>query len=28
VMEPQARFSGRTARGVVEEIVKKVKVPA
>jgi MoxR-like ATPase len=28
VMEPQARFSGLTARGVVEEIVKKVKVPA
>jgi MoxR-like ATPase len=28
VMEPQARFSGQTARGVVEEIVKKIKVPA
>ena len=28
VMEPQARFSGQTARGVVEEIVKKTKVPA
>jgi MoxR-like ATPase len=28
VMEPQARFSGRTARNVVEEIVKKTKVPA
>ena len=28
VMEPQARFSGMTARGVVEEIVKKLKVPA
>ena len=28
VMEPQARFSGRTARGIVEEIVKKTKVPA
>ena len=28
VMEPQARFSGLTARGVVEEIVKKIKVPA
>lgn len=28
VMEPQARFSGLTARGVVEEVVKKVKVPA
>jgi MoxR-like ATPase len=28
VMEPQARFSGITARGVVEEIVKKVRVPA
>jgi MoxR-like ATPase len=28
VMEPQARFSGRTARAVVEEAVKKVKVPA
>jgi len=28
VMEPQARFSGQTARSVVEEIVKKTKVPA
>jgi MoxR-like ATPase len=28
VMEPQARFSGQTARGVVEETVKKLKVPA
>jgi MoxR-like ATPase len=28
VMEPQARFSGITARGVVEDIVKKTKVPA
>jgi len=28
VMEPQARFSGRTARGVVEEILKAVAVPA
>ena len=28
VMEPQARFSGLTARSVVEEIVKKTKVPA
>jgi MoxR-like ATPase len=28
VMEPQARFSGVTARGVVEEILKKIKVPA
>jgi len=28
VMEPQARFSGRTAASVVEEIVKKLKVPA
>ena len=28
VMEPQARFSGHTARGVVDEIVKKIKVPA
>jgi MoxR-like ATPase len=28
VMEPQARFSGLTARGVVEEVLKKVKVPA
>src|SRR6266542_6127798 len=25
VMEPQARFSGQTARGVVEEVVKKIK---
>lgn len=28
VMEPQARFSGLTARGVVESVVKKIKVPA
>jgi MoxR-like ATPase len=28
VMEPQARFSGQTARGVVEEVLKKLKVPA
>ena len=28
VLEPQARFSGITARGVVEEAVKKLKVPA
>jgi MoxR-like ATPase len=28
VMEPQARFSGLTARGVVEEVLKKVPVPA
>jgi len=28
VMEPQARFSGQTARSVVEEIVKHTKVPA
>jgi len=28
VMEPQARFSGQTARAVVEEILKKTKVPA
>lgn len=28
VMEPQARFSGRTAAGVVEEILKSVPVPA
>lgn len=28
VMEPQARFSGLTARSVVEEIVKKIRVPA
>jgi MoxR-like ATPase len=28
VLEPQARFSGITARSVVEEIVKKTKVPA
>ena len=28
VMEPQARFSGQTARGVVQEVVKKQKVPA
>ncbi len=28
VMEPQARFSGESARGVVEEVVKKIRVPA
>ncbi len=28
VMEPQARFSGQTARSVVDEIVKKLRVPA
>ena len=28
VMEPQARVSGVTARGVVEEVVKKTPVPA
>src|SRR5512137_1073905 len=28
VMEPQARFSGQTARGVVEEATKRIKVPA
>ena len=28
VMEPQARFSGMTARSVVEEVVKKTPVPA
>jgi len=28
VMEPQARFSGLSARGVVEGVVKKLKVPA
>ena len=28
VLEPQARFSGLTAEGVVEEIVKKLRVPA
>ena len=28
VMEPQARFSGLTPRGVVEDVVKKLKVPA
>ena len=28
VMEPQARFSGQTARSVVEEVVKHIRVPA
>jgi len=28
VMEPQARFSGQTARSVVEDLLKKTKVPA
>jgi len=27
VMEPQARFSGKTAQGIVEEIIKSVPVP-
>ena len=28
IMEPQARFSGLTPRGIVEDVVKKLKVPA
>ena len=28
VLDPQSRFSGLTARGVVEEVLKKIKVPA
>ena len=28
VLEPQARFSGLTARGIVEEIIKRVPVPS
>jgi MoxR-like ATPase len=28
VLEPQARFSGLTARSVIEDILKKIKVPA
>jgi MoxR-like ATPase len=28
VLEPQARFSGITAQGIVEEIIKRVPVPA
>lgn len=28
VMDPQARFSGVTARGVVEDLLKRLKVPA
>jgi MoxR-like ATPase len=28
VLESQARFSGLTARAVVEDILKKLKVPA
>lgn len=28
VMEPQARFAGLTARNVVEEVLRKIKVPA
>ena len=28
VLEPQARFSGLTSRGIVDEIVKKIPVPA
>ena len=27
IMNPQARFSGKTAQGVVEEILKTVSVP-
>ncbi|MEI7729632.1 MAG: MoxR family ATPase [Verrucomicrobiota bacterium] len=27
VMDPQARFSGQTTRGVVEEVLKKIPVP-
>jgi hypothetical protein len=27
VMGPQARFSGRTAEGVVEESLEKISVP-
>jgi len=27
VMDPQARFSGKTAQGVVEDIIKTVPVP-
>jgi MoxR-like ATPase len=28
VLEPQARFSGVTASGIVEEIIKQLPVPA
>jgi hypothetical protein len=28
IMQPQARFSGQTARAVVEEVVKRTRVPA
>ena len=28
VMEPQAKFSGQTAEGIVREVVQKVHVPA
>jgi MoxR-like ATPase len=28
VLEPQARFSGQTARGVVDDVLKKIPVPA
>jgi len=28
VLEPQARFSGLTARGIVEDLVKRTSVPA
>jgi MoxR-like ATPase len=28
VMEPQARFAGQTTRAVVEDVVKRIKVPA
>jgi MoxR-like ATPase len=28
VLEPQARFSGQTTRGIVEQIIHNVPVPA
>jgi len=28
VMQPQARFAGQSAKAVVEEVLKRIKVPA
>jgi hypothetical protein len=28
VMQPQARCAGQTATGVVEDVLKRIKVPA
>jgi MoxR-like ATPase len=28
LMDPQAKFSGATASSIVEEVIKKIRVPA